>query len=432
MKEIIKVENLSKKYRISHKKDGMAYSTLRDDLVSIFKKPFDWVQGKKENKEDIWALKDINFKVDEGEILGIIGLNGAGKSTLLKVLTRITPPTEGTATINGRVGSLLEIGTGFHPELSGRENIYLNGTILGMKKKEIDRKFNEIVEFSGVEKFLDTPVKRFSSGMYVRLAFSVAVHLDPEILLVDEVLAVGDAVFQKKSLGKMEEVSHKGRTVFFVSHNMASIANICKRTILLDSGKIVMDGPTPEVIDYYMGLRKNKTAEISWQNPALAPGNDQVKLQGARILSEDGNPISEADIQKDILVEMTYWNLKEGAKLLTSIHLVNSQGVTVLTSFNASSASLAVDPWYEKARPKGLFSSVCRIPANFLNDGLYSINVYIASYAGARIAQVAEEKIISFNVFDTGAMRKEFSGAWIGVVRPRLAWETKYRGNDKQ
>lgn len=247
---IIEVKNISKKYVIGHQKTR--YNSLRDDLTSAVKKPIDWVRGTRNQKEEFWALKDINFSVEKGEVLGIIGANGAGKSTLLKILSRITPPTEGMIKMQGRVGSLLEVGTGFHPELTGRENIYLNGAILGMKRKEIAKKFDEIVEFAGIEKFLDTPVKHYSSGMHVRLAFSVAAHLEPDILIVDEVLAVGDAEFQKKSLGKMEEITKKdGRTILFVSHNMAAVKSLCSKAILLDGGKIIMEGSVQDVVNKY-------------------------------------------------------------------------------------------------------------------------------------------------------------------------------------
>lgn len=424
MKPIIEVKNLSKRYWISHQK-GVSYSTLRDDLVGILKKPWHYFDRKQEKKEYIWALKNISFSIEPGEIIGIIGSNGAGKSTLLKILTRITFPTEGEARVRGRIGSLLEVGTGFHPELTGRENIYLNGAILGMKRKEIDRKFDEIVAFSGVEKFLDTPLKRYSSGMNVRLAFSVAAHLEPEILLIDEVLGVGDMAFQKKSFSKMEEVSRKGRTVLFVSHNMASVINLCQRTILLDEGKIVMDGSTDKVVEHYMGLKESKISEATWPSLESAPGNEEVRLAKVRILSDEGKPISESDIQKETLIEISYWNLKDNARLLVSIHLVNSQGITILTTFNAPSASLTRDEWYDKPKPKGLFRAVCKIPGNFLNEGMHFINVYVASFDGTVIPHVAKERVVSFNVIDTGGMRKEYSGHWVGVVRPRLAWSTE-------
>lgn len=426
MENIIEVKNLSKKFRIYHQKEK--YKTLVDEITKSVKKPLRFLRGQRQTKEDFWALKDISFNVKPGEALGIIGPNGAGKTTLLKILSQITPPTEGEAVLRGRIGSLLAVGTGFHPELTGRENIYLNGSILGMTKREIDKKFDEIVEFAEVEKFLDTQVKRYSSGMSVRLAFAIAAHLDPEILLIDEVLAVGDAEFQRKCLGKMDEVKrNKGKTILFVSHNMASVITLCPRTILLDSGRILMDAPTSDVVEFYMGLRKEKGSEITWKDPKSAPGDDEVRLQGVCLLSEDGKPIFEVGIEKDVLVEVSYWNLKEGAELFTSIHLVNGQDVSVLTSFNGPSASLIFDPWYEKPRQKGLFRSVCRIPGNFLNEGFYFVDIYVVGHhSGAMVPHVVAKRIISFDVIETGAMRGEQIGKWVGVVRPRLAWNTEY------
>jgi ABC-type polysaccharide/polyol phosphate transport system ATPase subunit len=251
---IIEVKHLSKQYKIGMDR---TYKTLCDSFTSFIKNPLKSLKNKQKLNDSFWALKDVNFEINRGEVVGIIGRNGAGKSTLLKILSRITYPTEGEVRMYGRVGSLLEVGTGFHPELTGRENIYFNGAILGMKKKEIEEKFDEIVKFSGVEKFLDTPVKRYSSGMNVRLAFSVAAHLDPEILVVDEVLAVGDAAFQKKCLGKMEEVAEGGRTVLFVSHNMAAIQNLCSQAFLLDHGAIVKEGELDDVIGYYLSNPHN-------------------------------------------------------------------------------------------------------------------------------------------------------------------------------
>jgi lipopolysaccharide transport system ATP-binding protein len=250
IKPVIEVKNLSKKYRISHLQKTN-YRTIRDDIGALIKKPLSLVTGKTQEKEEFWALKDINFEVSQGDVVGIIGKNGSGKSTLLKILSRIVEPTKGEVVIRGKVASLLEVGTGFHPELTGRENILLNGAILGMKKREIQAKFDEIVAFSEVEKFLDTPVKFYSSGMYVRLAFAVAAHLEPEILIVDEVLAVGDAAFQKKSLSKMSSVAREGRTVLFVSHNVSAVQNLCSRAILLKEGSIQADGSTPVIVRKY-------------------------------------------------------------------------------------------------------------------------------------------------------------------------------------
>jgi lipopolysaccharide transport system ATP-binding protein len=251
MKNIIEVENLSKRYRISHQKKNLSYFTLRDEITEIVRKPFDLLTGRRSNKEELWALKNITFNVRPGEVLGLIGPNGSGKTTLLKLLTRITAPTTGKAIIEGRIGSLLEVGTGFHPELTGRENVYLNGAILGMRKIEIDKKFEEIVAFAEIEKFLDTPLKRYSSGMGVRLAFSVAVHLDPDILLMDEALAVGDLSFQRKCLKKMGNVAQEGKTIIFVSHDMQAVRNLCQNVIWLEKGQIKQIGNAQEVINNY-------------------------------------------------------------------------------------------------------------------------------------------------------------------------------------
>ncbi len=423
--KIIEVKNLSKSYQIGKRKES--YYSLRDEITNLVRKPTQLLKGQKDEKEDFWALKDINFSVEKGEVVGVIGRNGAGKTTLLKVLSRITPPTTGEAIIRGRINSLLEVGTGFHPELKGRENIYLNGAILGMTKKEIDSKFNEIVEFAEIGKFLDTPVKRYSSGMYVRLAFAVAAHLEPEILLIDEVLAVGDYKFQKKCLKKMSKVSREGRTVLFVSHNMTSVAKLCNRAILLESGKLVMEGPTSEVVERYIGLRKDMRSEVNWRNPSKAPGDSVVKLKSVRILSEDGEPNSELDIGEDFLIELTYWNFAKGAKLLPSIRLVNNDGVTVFTAANVTSVCLKPDPWYGRPSPKGLFRSVCKIPGNFLNEGHYFVNIIIGDLTETMTSHVYEEQIISFEVIETEGVHKDHSSNLIGVVRPRLAWRTEYQ-----
>lgn len=415
--KIIEVHNLSKKYRIGQKQ--LSHYSLREDMVNLAKKPFYWLTGRIKRKEDFWALKNVSFSVERGEVVGIIGRNGVGKTTLLKILSRITPPTEGNAVIRGRVSSLLEIGTAFHPELNGRENIYLNGAILGMRKKEIDLKFDEIVEFAEIEKFLDTPLKKYSSGMGVRLAFAIAAHLEPDVLLVDEVLAVGDYEFQKKCLKKMDKVSHEGRTVLFVSHNMDTMAKLCNRAILLDSGKIVAEGPTADVIERYIGLRKEIGSEINWEDPVSAPGDATAKLKKVRILSEQGELSSKLDIDKDIFIELFYWNLIKGAKLLPSIRLINNEGITVLTAIDMVS--------YGCPREEGLFRSVCRIPGNFLNQGCYFVDVIIAGSAGIMNEHISEQQLISFDVAEPGAMRKEYSGDWVGVVRPKLDWRTEYQ-----
>ncbi len=294
-KPIIEVRSIGKKYDIAHMRGG--YVALRDVIANVLRSPFSFLKDKAEKavgikkKEEFWALRDVSFKVERGEVVGIIGSNGAGKSTLLKILSQITPPTEGEIVLRGRVGSLLEVGTGFHPELTGRENIFLNGAILGMKKKEIEKKFDEIVEFAGIGKFLDTPVKRYSSGMYVRLAFAVAAHMDPDILLVDEVLAVGDAEFQKKCLGKMDEITKKeGRTILFVSHNLSAIQQLCTKTIVLQNGKVAYEGSTKNAIEYYTQNQNNQPM-VDLNKTINRKGNGLLKLTEFYIEDNDGNMV---------------------------------------------------------------------------------------------------------------------------------------------
>ena len=438
MKDIaIKVENLSKRYRIGLKEETK--DTFVGAMGSILKSPFGNLKKLKElitfdneyNGSDdiIWALKDTSFEVKRGEILGIIGANGAGKSTLLKILAQITHPTSGRVELIGRVASLLEVGTGFHPELTGRENIYLNGTILGMTKNEIDGKLAEIIDFSGVEKFIDTPVKRYSSGMRVRLAFSVAAHLEPEILLIDEVLAVGDAEFQKKCLGKMKNISSKGRTVLFVSHNMPSIINLCNRGILLNDGEVIKDGQAEDVVENYLLMGGVKGGGIVWSDLQNAPGNEIARLQSVKIL-QDGieGSTADVDIAKEVIIEIKYLNLQEGAQLCIGLWLDDGLGMPVLSTDNAKYVSLTEDPWWNKPHPVGLFKSICRIPGAFLNDRAYLITIYLAKFPGKLIDHIArEEHIISFNVHDSGDMRKTgIYGGWRGVVRPKLGWNTEY------
>ncbi|WP_296698042.1 ABC transporter ATP-binding protein [Thiocapsa sp. UBA6158] len=426
----IKVENLSKSYLVGHNAARTErYTALRDVIArnarDLARKTRDMIHGRPiiqgDEVEEFWALKDVSFEVQHGETLGIIGRNGAGKSTLLKILSRITEPTKGRITLNGRVASLLEVGTGFHPELSGRENIYLNGAILGMCRGEIQRKFDEIVSFAEVEKFLDTPVKRYSSGMYVRLAFAVAAHLEPEILVVDEVLAVGDAQFQKKCLGKMGDVAHEGRTVLFVSHNMAALLGLCSRAILLDKGCQVHDGPAEDTVRRYIEMGKTDLGEKTWTDLNKAPGTDKVKLHAVRFVS-DGTVTSDVEINKELNIEIDFWARRNGDHISTSIHLLDSMGVVVLASANMHSANLTRDDWFGRPHELGLYRTTCVIPANFLNQGRYSINVIVLT--DITNAEVFEKEVLTFTVHETGAMRKEYSGVWIGVVRPKLAWST--------
>ena len=420
----ITVENLGKKYRI-----GVAQNRAKN-LGEAFRKavasPFRYLKTRLSDvtsEETLWALRNINFEVKQGEVVGIIGKNGAGKSTLLKILSRITDPTEGSALIRGHVNSLLEVGTGFHAELTGRENIYMNAAMHGMKRRDIRRQFDGIVAFAEVEKFIDTPVKYYSSGMYVRLAFAVAAHLEPEILIVDEVLAVGDMDFQKKCIEKMGDVGRQGRTVLLVSHNMPSVMNLCTRALLLQGGQIVKSGSAGDVVEHYLATTRTTEGQVIWTDPAHAPGNEIVRLHSVRILQEGiEGPTSGVDISKDVDIEITYWNLKPDAILYAALWLKDKTATPVLGSVNHKSVSLRDDPWSGRPHPLGLYRSVCRIPGNFLNDGRYSVTAIVGK--NLMDTQILEEDVVSFYVEDTGPMRKEMYCSWIGTVRPKLAWNT--------
>jgi len=423
----IRVANLSKLYRIGPREP---YRALRDTLSDAMYAPFRRLHAalhrasvqQASDENTIWALKDVSFEVKPGEVVGIIGRNGAGKSTLLKILSRITEPTAGQVDLYGRVGSLLEVGTGFHPELTGRENMYLNGAILGMKKTEINRQFDAIVSFAEIEKFIDTPVKRYSSGMYVRLAFAVAAHMEPEILLVDEVLAVGDYEFQKKCLGKMKDVSEGGRTVLFVSHNLGSVSNLCARAVWLDAGQIVLSGDTREVVSGYIASSTKTRGEISWPDRETAPGNENVRLKSVKVMS-DGIVTSDVLIDKPIAIQVEYWNLKEGIFLVAGIELRDKAKNFVLASNNRASANLSVDKWYNKPLNRGIYRTCCMIPENFLNNEYYSVDIGLANKRNEW--EVRIEDVISFVVHETGAMTTEYAGRWVGVVRPKFSWSTE-------
>lgn len=428
---VIKAQALGKLYTIGHETQNRRYLAFRDVLVnnakSFWRKALDLLQGKPviqgDTLEEVWALKDASFEIHGGEVVGIIGRNGAGKSTLLKVLSRITEPSAGRVTLKGRVASLLEVGTGFHPELSGRENIYLNGAILGMTRAEIKRKFNEIVAFAEVERYLDTPVKRYSSGMYVRLAFAVAAHLQTEILLVDEVLAVGDTEFQKKCLNKMEDFGKGGRTVLFVSHNMLAVKALCTRCIVLDQGKIIFSGDTSSAVDKYLSNKINILGEIKWNDPLKAPGNHQVRLKAVRVVS-DGQVTGYPLVNKDIEIQIDYWNLEENSRRLVSIHIFNAMNFLIFTTGNLKMASITYDPWIDKPYPIGIFRTTCVIPKDFLNTSVH----YITLYINGTMAQdniILQRNILSFDVQEDLNLEKEYLGEWIGAVRPKLAWKTE-------
>ena len=411
----IEADRLSKRYRIGQLQ--AAYGTLRESLGRTAKRLVGAEQ--RHHRDEIWALRDVSFRIDEGEVLGVIGRNGAGKSTLLKVLTRITTPTSGRAIIRGRVGSLLEVGTGFHPELTGRENIFLNGSILGMKRREIQRKLDEIVDFSGIEKFIDTPVKRYSSGMYVRLAFSVAAHLEPEILLVDEVLAVGDAEFQRRCLGRMEDLGGSGRTVLFVSHNMQAINQLCDRAILLDGGNIVEDGESSEVVTRYLQSTHGTGSRRTWTDLASAPGDDLAKLLSVRVVDNAGSTVETADVRRSVGIEIGFRVLRDGPPVFPKIKVRDRQGDI---AFNALDTS---ERWSEPL-PPGDYTATAWIPGNLLNEGLASIDVAVCSLHLPKLYQhAAFYDAVSFHVhdpFEGDSARGHFGGQLRGVVRPLLEW----------
>ncbi len=424
----IKAENLGKKYVIGHQAENGRYLALRDVLMqnarTLWRKTKDLTKGKPviqgDTLEEVWALKDVSFEIRRGEAVGIIGRNGAGKSTLLKILSRITEPSAGRVTIDGRVASLLEVGTGFHPELSGRENIYLNGTILGMTRKEIKRKFDEIVAFAEVEKYLDTPVKRYSSGMYVRLAFAVASHLEPEILVIDEVLAVGDAQFQKKCLGKMGEVStREGRTVLFVSHNMDAVMRLCQKVILLKNGNLQGIGNSNSIIQSYLREDYGTTALRRWED-AEAQRSHIVRLVEVRVHNEAGVVGEVFNISKSIGITVEYEVLSPGSVLTPAFNLFNDRGINIFDSHDTSSE------WRAKSKPPGHYFSTVWIPGNLLSEGIVVVGVAIVTPDPFYI-HLHEKDVVAFNVVDNFSLdsaRGNYVGPFPGVVRPLLKWHT--------
>jgi homopolymeric O-antigen transport system ATP-binding protein len=420
MANAIEAHELSKRYRIGQMQ--AAYGTLRDSLSRATGR-LTGREKQRDERQEIWALRDVSFRVREGEVLGVIGRNGAGKSTLLKILTRITTPTTGRAVIQGRVGSLLEVGTGFNPELTGRENVFLNGSILGMKRKEIQRKLPNIVEFSGIDKFIDTPVKRYSSGMYVRLAFSVAAHLEPEILLVDEVLAVGDAEFQQRCLGRMEDFSGTGRTVLFVSHNMQTINQLCNRVIWLDEGGIAEDGDPSQVVTHYLHSTSYATgAHISWPDDETAPGDDLVRLLAVRAIDEDGNLTETVDVREAVGIEIRYRILKPGSGVFTKIRVRDRRSDIAFNAMDITSHS-------QDSSEPGIYTATAWIPGNLLNEGKTTVDVAVCTLRAPKLHQrAARYEAVLFNVFDPGdgdSARGLFTGQLSGVVRPLLEWSVE-------
>jgi lipopolysaccharide transport system ATP-binding protein len=427
MATAITVENLSKAYRLGEIGTG----TLSNDLKRWYAKargkedPFLKIgevndRSVKGTSDVVWSLKDINFEIEQGDAVGIIGRNGAGKSTLLKILSRVTSPTTGKITGNGRVASLLEVGTGFHPDLTGRDNIFLNGAILGMRKKEIARKFDEIVDFAGVERYIDTPVKRYSSGMYVRLAFAVAAYLESEILIVDEVLAVGDAEFQKKCLGKMNEVSKgEGRTVLFVSHNMDAVVRLCSHSILLTNGLLQSFDSTNKVVQSYLESNFGVTSIKKW-NLTDSPGNNVVKLLEVAALDAKDINKQAFDISELVGIKMRYQVTECNHKLSAAFNFFNSNGINIFDSHETTTE------FYNQPKELGIYEAVVWIPGNFFAEGLIIIGAAVVTHNPFQI-HFHEREVIAFNMIDKSGQnntRGDYSGSMPGIIRPLLKWQS--------
>jgi lipopolysaccharide transport system ATP-binding protein len=433
----VRVDNLGKRYRIGIRR-GADPPMLGEVISNLAATPFTKLTGVARrfwtrhttgarrvlpDPKDLWAIRHLSFEVPRGQIIGIIGPNGAGKSTLLKILSRITEPTEGRVEIKGRVGSLLEVGTGFHPELTGRENIYFSAALLGMRKAEIDRNLDEIIAFAEIEKFADTPVKHYSSGMYVRLAFSVAAHLEPEILIVDEVLAVGDAAFQRKCLNKMEDVKQHGRTILFVSHNMQPIVRLCERAILISRGAILKDGPAVDVASAYLATSLRTNAEQAWLHPNTAPGDHVARLRRLRVHDESGNTTETIDIRQPIGIEMTYDVLDSDHLLWPHLIFYNGTGLCLFTTFELA------PEWRGRPRPAGRYISTAWIPGNHLAAGAVLVDAGLRSAPPPRV-HFFERHAAAFHIVDTpedNSARGDWVGDLPGVVRPLLAWNTTWQ-----
>jgi lipopolysaccharide transport system ATP-binding protein len=418
---IIQVEKLSKLYALGQVGTGSFRQDLKRWWLSAVQKKQDpfFLETQDNDASHIWALRDISFDVKEGEVFGIIGKNGAGKSTLLKILSGIIRPTSGRIHGRGRINSLLEIGTGFHDELSGRENIYLNGYFLGMQRHEIRKKFDEIVEFSGVAKFLDTPVKRYSSGMYMRLAFAVAAHLEPDILIIDEVLAVGDAEFQKKCLGKMHDVSSKqGRTILYVSHNLPSVVNLCQRAMHLENGRMVDIGSSAKVVNHYLNKHQQRLHFQRWDNIADAPGNSFIRMHFVELIPHLKNEDDPIDIRTPLSVRFKFWNLIQEQNICVGLHLFTAGRECV---FDISSTP--------QEYSKGLVEGQCDIPGNFLNDGSYYFSLIFVKDTSVELFYF--EECLSVEVQDY-RVNMNWYGKWSGYVRPKFPFRMRQLALEKE
>jgi lipopolysaccharide transport system ATP-binding protein len=417
----IKVEHLSKRYILGGSRNR--HEGLRHRIEDAFRNPLGFIKSATGNKHDVanefWAVNDVSFDVKQGDVVGIVGRNGAGKSTLLKMLSRITEPTSGSIRIKGRIASLLEVGTGFHPELTGRENIYLNGAILGMSRMEIRSKFDEIVAFAETEKFLDTPVKRYSSGMYVRLAFAVAAHLEPEILIVDEVLAVGDSQFQKKCLGKMSEVARGGRTVLFVSHQIQAVTRLCNKALWLNFGKVKEMGPVADVCAHYMNEGTAMFSQRIWKDASQAPGDEQVRLLAIEANS-DASDAGSFSIRHPVTITMKYRVLEGGKVIIPNVHLHGEDGMLIFVAHDWNSE------WRAKPKPPGIYTTEFTVPGDFLNEGRISIRAALTNYSPFHVHVDVMDSIsmVMVDSAEPGGARGDFSGNYPGIVRPVIPSKT--------
>ena len=420
----IRVEHLSKKYEIviGKKRGESGLSERMAQGVQRMLGRGGEGGASSLKREEVWPVRDVSFEVQFGDIVGIIGRNGAGKSTLLKLLSRITEPTSGRAYMHGRVGTLLEVGTGFHPQLTGRDNIYLSGIILGMKKTEIDKKFDEIVDFSGIEKYLDTPVKRYSSGMYVRLAFAVGAHLDPDILIVDEVLAVGDSQFQQKCMNKMHDIGENGRTVIFVSHNMSAVARLCKKAIFLKDGRLIREGLTHEIVGEYLYNSGALTGCREWLDPATAPQDEIVRMCAVRVRTQKGIITDAVDLGEAIGVELEYEVLKPGHVLVPNFGFRTDEGVSLFVTNDRDPA------WLRCPRPVGHYSSTVWVPGHFFGEGTIVVGGGLIREAPFH-EHCDHPEAVAFHMAESNegiTARGDYTGKIPGAVRPLLKWTTNY------
>ncbi|HWZ61139.1 MAG TPA: ABC transporter ATP-binding protein [Gemmatimonadaceae bacterium] len=420
---VIEARGLGKRYRIGA--PTVRHDSLRDLLANAVTAPARNLRALRrltrfgtdsaEPDDLVWALRDVSFDIAHGEVVGLVGRNGAGKSTLLKLLSRITEPSTGRAVMRGRVGSLLEVGTGFHPDLTGRENVFLNGAILGMDRRTVERRFDEIVEFAGVARFIDTLVKRYSSGMYLRLAFAVAAHLEPDILLVDEVLAVGDAQFQQKCLGKMRSVSQEGRTVVFVSHNLTAVRTLCSRALLLRDGGIAADASAADVVTAYVA----DVSEAVWRwapaDNAAAPHNEAAVVHAVSVMSPAGQPVDELTTSSPFVVTVDFATTHDDAFVGMTVIVYDSEHQCVF-----SSLSNREPDWYGRPMPRGRYAARCAVPGNLLNAGWYTVDVNL--FGKDFTDQHLLREVLRLDIQDSGELRGDYFGAYHGAVRPALAW----------